>query len=164
MDELTVSISLSRKARVRGIGPRLAAHSTPNEQGCLCWLGAIAPNGYGRMTVNGSSRLAHRIAWEHFVGHIPDGMTIDHLCRNRACINVAHMEVVTRGENVLRGNSLLAQQSRQTHCVHGHEFTKANTYIYKNHRGCRECRKLYQRHLRAVRLFVDGRYVSCPTS
>lgn len=67
-------------------------------------------------------------------------MTLDHLCRNRLCVNPEHLEVVSRGENVLRGVGVTAENKRKTHCAHGHEFTTENTYRYGNKRHCRTCR------------------------
>ena len=72
---------------------------------------------------------------------IPDGMTIDHLCHNRSCVNPDHMEIVTPGENVLRGFGVSAKAARKTHCPAGHAYAGGNLYIYPvtNHRGCRAC-------------------------
>jgi hypothetical protein len=111
--------------------------------GCWLWTGALDGNGYGQITSGrrGSGHLpAHRVAYEFLVGPIPDGMELDHVwergCRSTACVNPAHLEPVTHRENVLRGNSPMAQQARQTHCKHGHEFTAENTAFYGNDRHC----------------------------
>ena len=111
---------------------------------CWRWNGATMSNGYGLFGIgrkaDGSRRtvLAHRWSFEQSVGLIPGGLTIDHLCRNRACVNPAHMEVVTPKENSLRGISPPAQNSRKLWCNNGHPFDGQNTYL--NKKGRRECR------------------------
>lgn len=112
---------------------------------CWLWIGGKNHYGYGSFqTRRGDgwfAAQAHRVAYEALVGPIPDGLTIDHLCRNRACVNPAHMEPVTRGENVLRGESAAATHARKTHCKYGHEFTPENTYTPpgRDVRMCRAC-------------------------
>lgn len=86
---------------------------------------------------------AHRAAYIEFREPIPDGLTIDHLCRNTGCVNPSHMEAVTAKINVLRGETITGINSRKTHCLRGHEFTEANTYIAKKgSRVCKACHKM----------------------
>ena len=91
----------------------------------------------------GKMSLAHRISYEIHVGLIPEGMTIDHLCRVRHCFNPNHLEVVTLKENLMRGDTLCARNSNKTHCDKGHEFTPENTFKqYRDNgkgRACRRC-------------------------
>ena len=111
----------------------------PDSSACILWPGAVNSKGYGCVTDGtGASALAHRVAYEMHVGPIPEGLTIDHLCRQKRCTNVAHMEVVTRGENVRR--QLLAQ----TRCKRGHELVGENVRLQTRPNGhtyrvCREC-------------------------
>lgn len=111
--------------------------------GCVEFTGALDSLGYARVIKDSRSQMVHRLAYELCVGPIPDGLTIDHLCRNRACVNPGHLEPVTHRENVLRSNNPAAINARKTHCKHGHEFTEENTLVSKNgrNRQCRKCAK-----------------------
>ena len=108
--------------------------------GCWNWRGGLVSGGYGGLCVVGAYRKAHRLAYEAFVGPIPEGFTIDHLCRNRGCINPEHLEPVTPRVNILRGVGLAAKEAQQTHCFRGHEFDLLNTGHPKNHKRSRYCK------------------------
>lgn len=109
--------------------------------GCWNWTGATQKPGYGRFVIErGRLSLAHRWAYEAMVGPIPEGMTIDHLCWNKVCVNPDHLEVVTREENARRGNP----HTQKTHCKWGHELTPDNVYHPRRNpeaRDCRTCRR-----------------------
>jgi hypothetical protein len=107
---------------------------------CWEWTGGLIPDGYGHAYVNGKSRGAHRVAYEALVGPLPVGLQIDHLCRNRRCVNPDHMEPVTPRENTLRGYSRTAQLARRTTCVHGHDLADA-LVSRRGWRLCRSCRR-----------------------
>jgi len=115
---------------------------------CWLWEGAKNSWGYGQFYPNGrkSQVRAHRFAFEETKGKIPNEMVLDHLCKNKACINPSHLEIVTSRENTLRGESPLAKFARQTHCLRGHILDEKNTYYptpFK--RYCRKCRIIRQR-------------------
>lgn len=108
---------------------------------CWEWTSGRTAAGYGRFYLAKRKPVyAHRYTWELLRGSIPDGLQIDHLCRNRACCNPDHLEPVTNRENGLRGVGAAAVNARKTHCKHGHEFTPENTYEGPRGRQCRRCR------------------------
>jgi len=112
----------------------------PNS-GCWIWTACVNRDGYGKISVSGRDRVAHRVAYELLVGPIPDGMQLDHLCRTLACVNPEHLEPVTPGENQRRG---YAARGPVSHCKNGHEFTPDNTYSRQRNEGLvRECRQCH---------------------
>lgn len=132
---------------------------------CWVWAGSVSQQGYGRLTISNNgkkrTRAAHRVSYETFIGDIPEGLTIDHLCRNRKCINPDHLEAVTIGENVRRGNPLWKQEMARTHCPYGHEYSEDNTYRYKTRHGgiCRNCKTCMK--ARSVQRNIDKRLGVC---
>lgn len=115
----------------------------PNEQGCMEWMAALNKSGYGAFGVGPrgahKTHKAHRVSYELLVGPIPDGLVIDHLCRNRKCVVPDHLEPVTSGENTRRG-----EPAHRTHCTKGHEYTPENTLKYASNNGWRQCRTCAQ--------------------
>ncbi len=118
---------------------------------CWEWLAYRNPAGYGIFSYGGRERRAHRVVWQVLVGEISDGLEIDHLCRNRGCVNPDHLEPVTRLENLRRGIQR-SGNSGMSHCRRGHPFTEDNTYLWKNSvrfkRVCLMCAKLRMREYR----------------
>jgi len=120
--------------------------------GCWSWTGSLTSDGYGQFAVEGRSMRAHRLSWLAFVGPLErpgePGLVLDHLCRNRACVCPAHLELVTPQVNVRRGRSCYDSQLL---CKRGHLMTAANSYWSKGKRGkrtvrqCRACRRLGRR-------------------
>ena len=104
-----------------------------DDSGCWLWTAADNGKGYGVVYYGGRQAYAHRVMYELLVDKIPDGLTIDHLCKVRNCVNPQHLEPVTIRENVQRG-----ERAQQTHCINGHEFTEDNTRIRSN--GTRKCK------------------------
>lgn len=121
--------------------------------GCWNWTASCQAGGYGKFLYDGRVQPAHRAAYLMLVGPIPPGYQIDHLCRNRKCVNPAHLEAVTQRENWRRGESVPAQRARQTHCKRGHIFDAENTYINsRGHRSCRKCHAISEAARRKERV------------
>lgn len=118
---------------------------------CWLWTGTVSRKGYGHHGWEGATRITHRIAYQLVVGPIPEGLELDHLCRNRACCNPDHLEAVTHAINALRGISANAINARKTHCLRGHEFTPENTRIDSFGRHCRACRRVRDAEKRALK-------------
>lgn len=118
------------------------------DTGCWEWRKSINKAGYGESwDPNARKRvIAHRFSWQIFNGPIPEGLTIDHLCRNRKCVNPDHLEPVTNKENILRGTGPAAMNARMTHCPKGHPLNGANLMSRcDGRRRCRTCYNAWQR-------------------
>lgn len=118
---------------------RLERHIRRDESGCWVWTGAVTSSGYSSIGYDKKVRSAHRVSYEVHVGPIPDGYTIDHLCRVKVCVNPAHLEAVTMQENIARHVATL------THCKWGHELSADNLLNTKRQRVCGECSRRYSR-------------------
>lgn len=142
--------------------PRLMPKVTVNPQtGCWVWNGYRNDDGYGQIDWGGLRWLTHRATYTDQRGPIPDGMTLDHTCRNRACCNPWHLEVAEQRVNLYRGDSFVGLNARKTHCPQGHPYDEENTVVrYQPHKNamarfCRACsvergRRDYHRKVRAV--------------
>jgi hypothetical protein len=143
---------------------------------CWIWTGHLnKPTAYGHFRIADdapgvkSKILAHRLSWYLFGNTVPEGMELDHLCRNRRCVNPAHLELVTHTENVRRGVSPSALHAQKTHCPQGHPLSGSNLKLSKNGKGriarcCRICKDKQQAHRlekkRAARLCTDAHSTS----
>jgi hypothetical protein len=149
----------------RTLRERFDAKAVPGS-GCWGWTGGHDANGYAKLSVDGATKNAHRIGYELYVGPIPDGLQIDHLCHthdsscmggttcpHRGCVNPQHLEPVTQRANVLRGEGPAGRNARRTHCKNDHEYNERNTRIGpRGNRMCRECERV-----RGVRRWSDNR-------
>jgi len=114
---------------------------------CWDWIGYKNPDGYGRFRLNTKKvELAHRFSYSYFRGKLPKRLTIDHVCKNRKCVNSDHLDPVSIQENLLRGNSPQTMNRNKTHCIHGHPLFGLNLRIdhYKNKqfRRCITCLRI----------------------
>src|SRR5690349_18712112 len=112
---------------------------TVDANGCWIWNGKPRKDGYCKIKIQGKTYYAHIISYKSAGLDIPEGYTLDHLCRVRNCVNPAHLEPVTQKVNTARGISVVAVNMKKTHCNAGHEFTPENTREAKGKRHCRKC-------------------------
>lgn len=125
-------------------------------EGCWNWTACLSDRGYGLFRRTEYGTRAHRIAWSLLRGPIPEGAVIDHLCRNRRCVNPDHLEPVGVRVNTLRSPlAITAINAAKTHCIRGHEFTSENTYLPPRgagrYRDCRKCKELHALNARTRR-------------
>jgi len=132
---------------------------------CIMHTGNYNKDGYGRVRTGHSRHTpAHRAAWEKERGPLPRGVHLDHLCRNRGCINLAHLEPVTPRINILRGTAPAAINARKAKCMHGHALTGSNLLVDKDgHRKCATCQnaaavRYRQKHANTLRARRADKY------
>lgn len=124
--------------------------------GCWCWSAAhFQSTGYARIKYNSHDGCAHVVVYKLLVGDVPEGLELDHLCRNRGCVNPAHLEPVTHRENMMRGDTITSANAKKMYCIHGHPLFGPNLYVYKSgkrkgKRRCRVCEAAIQRRARAT--------------
>lgn len=130
---------------------RIWRNITVDESGCWVWEAHLQSAGYAQVMIDGQRFLLHRLTYTMFVGPIPDGLQIDHLCRVRRCVNPEHLDPVTPTENTMRGESPHAKNAAKKSCLRGHPLTGENLYLTPNGaRRCRTCRRLHKKGLLAI--------------
>ena len=140
----TTSGPISRLPRLERIRAKIRHYSEPHNPGeCWPWKGCLDPPGYGQFYFEGTRCKAHQASYRAFKGPVPPQLEIDHLCRNRSCVNPDHLEAVTHAVNQGRG-----KWARRSHCKNGHPYDVENTRVTpKGSRACRACnRENVKRH------------------
>jgi len=124
---------------------RFLSNISTNNGGCWVWNGFINNYGYGEFGISGKRYRAHRVSFSLFSGELVNGMVIDHICKNKACVNPDHLRQVTQKFNCLdNSSSPPAINSVKTHCKYGHELTDDNVYKHSSGRYCLTCRKRHK--------------------
>lgn len=135
---------LRQRIRDKDSIKKLLGQSEWVASGCLEWTGKLTPAGYSRFCFNSKSTTGHRAHWLLVNGPIKKDLVLDHLCRNKICINLEHLEVVTSIENVMRGVGFGPTNAAKTHCLYGHPLTKDNLYncvtANRQRRICKKCK------------------------
>ena len=130
---------------------RLMAKVSDTEN-CWTWVGSKHPAGYGQMWNGVRVEQAHRISFRIFNGEIPAGFEIDHICRNRGCVNPDHLRAVTHRENMRASDALMGVNARKTSCKRGHPLAGDNLFVsVQGARQCRECLRMHARNARSRR-------------
>ena len=134
---------------VRTAASLVAALCVETDSGCLEWRGKLNRDGYGWVSINNRSNGIHRHLYEEVAGKVPQGLELDHLCRNRACCRLSHLEPVTHRENVRRG--LVANVLHTGFCRNGHPRNDENLYIWNERNFCRACNRAAVKRAKARR-------------
>ena len=164
---------MGRTSCPRGVSlsEKLKFYSEVMPSGCWEWNRALSTGGYGQCKWGGIVRRSHRLAYEVWRGPLTPGLQLDHLCRNRKCINPYHLEEVTAKVNNLRGVGPSARNAKKTHCPSGHAYSGENLVTYTRRNGnkwrvCRVCKRssslAYMRRARARQRLASAVQVPLP--
>lgn len=128
----------TKKRKTKPVFDRFWQYASPEPNtGCWLWTGGHnVRHGYAVISMDRRPMHAHRVAYQIYKGSIPDGLQIDHLCRNRGCVNPDHLEAVTQAENIRRG---MPYREKPTHCPKGHAYDEQNLAIWSGRINCRKC-------------------------
>lgn len=125
---------------------------------CWEWIACTNNDGYGRFRLNGKPQLTHCLSYEDKFGKIPKGLELNHICRNRHCVNPDHLEAITHKENIQKG---ISANRNKTHCPQGHEYTEKNTYIHPSmKRMCRTCRQILARKYYQLKILKEKNHLA----
>lgn len=131
----------------------------PKENDCWGWSDVLSKAGYAYLGIGGRKGkkfLVHRMLYEIVIRPIPEGMDLDHLCRNRFCVRPDHQEPATRRVNLMRGQTLAAKHAAATHCPQGHPYDLFNTRIAPGGgRVCKICSNILHPRTRRARNYVS---------
>lgn len=142
---------------------RLLSHRKISK-GCWIWTAYVQKNGYGWSNINHKiSVSSHRLSYLVYIGDIPEGYCIHHICRVKACFNPKHLQAVTVKEHLKLDEHPAYLASQKTHCIRGHEFNEENTFWKKGRRICRACRRVYNNEIYARR-YSAGVNGACRTT
>ena len=145
---------MATQRHLRRVRHPVRAQNTQSFSGCLIWMGALFENGYGAFWWKGNNIRAHRWSYIAQYGSLPDDLVLDHKCRVRSCVNPHHLEAVTVGENIRRGET--GQKfGRRTHCSRGHLYDEQNTNRAQGYRRCRACWR--ERHVKRKQRLAQTR-------
>ena len=140
-------------SKVNKAGP-VGTHR-PDLGPCWVWEAGKCGGGYGVFMLNQKCWRSHILAYRWLVSEVPPPLVLDHLCRNRACVNPSHLEPKTRRDNALAPGSLIFEngvhERAKTCCPRGHEYSPSNTRVFRGSRYCRECTKAYDRRRNTAR-------------
>ena len=138
---------------------KLISNCEITESGCWEWQGLKHRSGYGQITTLSGRDYTHRVAWALMIGPIPEGMVIDHICRNRTCFKPSHLRVTTHRQNILAGTGASARNYRKTKCARGHTYTEGNfTFKYAQQRKWRRC-SICAKQDNDRRIYVNGKVI-----
>lgn len=170
MDQKDFTVEHLSRKQLRQFFSKVSINSNVSWNGTPCWVwtGYITPKGYGNFKW-GKTTLTHRLAYAWLIGPIPRGhkiRTLDHLCRNRACCNPIHLELVPMRVNVLRGIGPIPENAKKTHCIHGHPLSGDNLIYRKEGRKSRfpsrRCFICYKKKQKRANEKEKTRYQSDP--